>query len=156
MVQGSHTTVLKVKECMYIENVTFDRVFDVSPSSGDFSFTSAGKTEYGVRFRRRVVPTKGSMFAVAFAEIGNWNTVLGWRDLTSTEVILMRPTWFQLSNLINMLLYGPFLIVPLTLLAGITGFVVAVAAIVAAASYCVYREEQNNNEVRQQLFAPAR
>jgi hypothetical protein len=55
-----------------------------------------------------------------------------------------------------MLLYGPFLIVPLTLLAGITGFVVAVAAIVAAASYCIYREEQNNNEVRQQLFAPAR
>lgn len=137
---------------MYIKKVTFDRVFDVASFSGDFSFMSQGRTEYGVRLRKGVLPREGSTFAIAFVDPGNWSSVLGWRDLTSKEVSLARPTLLMLLQMIDFVWFGPIFIVPLTFLAGIQGFFLATAAVLFAASCWLLRGVRDNRKVRQDLL----
>ena len=83
---------------MYIETVRFERVFDVQ--SGAFSFEGGGKREFAVMFDHARVPTAGSTFAVALGEPGNWQKVLGWRDLSSPTVGLKYSPWFMAFDLV--------------------------------------------------------
>ena len=78
---------------MHIERVRFDQVFDVGARARTFSFTSAGKTRYGVRLPGRIVPHEGAVYAVALARQDDWSTVLGWRELGTRHVILKTVTW---------------------------------------------------------------
>jgi hypothetical protein len=81
---------------MHVEKIHFDEVFDAVAEDGNFSFRSHGRTHYGVKLQKHVIPRAGSTFAIAFAEPGNWSTVLGWRDLASTDVVFARPASFWL------------------------------------------------------------
>ncbi|MCA1244998.1 hypothetical protein [Massilia sp. MS-15] len=93
---------------MHIEQVQFDEVFDVQPARGDFSFRCAGRPVYGVNLHSGVIPRPGSRFAVAFGKRGDWNSVLGCRDLASSKVLLRRPGWAaSLFSLGDILLFGP-------------------------------------------------
>ncbi|MEW7851442.1 hypothetical protein AB2N08_22365 [Massilia aurea] len=83
---------------MHIETVRFDRVFDVQ--SGTFSFEAGGKRQFAVIFDHELVPTAGSTFAVALDEPGNWQQVIGWRDLSGATVGLKRSAWYVALNLL--------------------------------------------------------
>lgn len=82
---------------MHIEQVRFDRIFDVQQGTGDFSFESGGWPVYGVNAVRGTIPREASTYAVAFAERGNWETVIGWRDLATQEVQIKRALWANLG-----------------------------------------------------------
>ena len=81
----------RLEDFACIVQVTFDRVFDVQGML--FSFESGGKKEYGVSFSDGSVPRSGSRYAVALVEEGNWQRVIGWRDLATTEVVLAETGW---------------------------------------------------------------
>jgi len=76
---------------MHIERIRFDKVFDVQAC--DFSFTSAGKTNYGIRLPGRIVPHEGARYAVALAQPDDWSKILGWRELGTQQVFLREPAW---------------------------------------------------------------
>lgn len=138
---------------MVVENVHFDEVFDVAAHGGNFSFRSRGRTEYGVRLSKQVVPAAGSTFAVALARPGDWSTVLGWRDLASNQIVLVNPTWaVWLGGLADIALYGTLILVGALLLAGLGG-VLAVAA--AFAGILLYQTRRNRTIKRALLDAVA-
>ena len=82
---------------MHIEQVRFDRIFDVQQRTGDFSFESGGWPVYGVNAVGGEIPREAATYAVAFAERGNWETVIGWRDLATQEVRLKPTVWAHLG-----------------------------------------------------------
>lgn len=138
---------------MHIEKVRFDEVFDVAAHRGDFSFRSRGHTQYGVNLKNDVIPREGSTFAIAFAEPGDWTTVLGWRDLESADVMLTRPTWsLWLFNLSDIILYGLILIVGGLLLAGVGGGIAVTVVIAAVAFYGIVRGMRLNHSVKEALL----
>lgn len=75
---------------MHVERVRFDRVFDVRQRLGEFSFEDGGRPVYGVSALGLGIPHEGATYAVAFHERGNWETVLGWRDLSTSKLTLRR------------------------------------------------------------------
>jgi hypothetical protein len=122
-----------METAMHVENIRFDEVFDAAESSGCFSFRSDSRTVYGVRLHNRVIPRSGSTFAVAFAEPGNWNTVLGWRELSSADgmrAVASQSSWvLALSDYLVMLLLGGLL------LAHVPGGVAIMAALACVAAW---------------------
>lgn len=141
---------------MHIETVRFDDVFDVQARHGDFSFGSRGRTEYGVRLQRHVIPRKGATLAIAFAEPGNWSTVLGWRDLASTQVTLRHPTWWRwCAALGDVALYAPFFIVGALVFGGMAAALAVLAASAGIVLFLMYRALRLNRAVRQGLLAAA-
>ncbi len=82
---------------MHIEQVRFDRIFDVQQVTGDFSFESGGWPVYGVNAVGGKIPREASTYAVAFGERGNWETVIGWRDMATPEVQIKRSFWADLG-----------------------------------------------------------
>jgi hypothetical protein len=90
---------------MHITTVHFDRVFDVQ--SGYFSFEAGGKREYSVVFDHERVPCAGDTYAVVLDEPGNWQKVVGWRDLATATVGLRRSAWAVATSLIlDLYLFG--------------------------------------------------
>lgn len=75
---------------MHVERVRFDRVFDVRQRLKEFSFEEGGWPVYGVNALGLGIPREGATYAVAFHERGNWETVVGWRDLSTSKVTLRR------------------------------------------------------------------
>jgi hypothetical protein len=137
---------------MHIEKFRFDSIFDVVAHRGDFSFSSQGRTEYGVRLQNGLIPREGSTFAIAYAEPGNWNTVLGWRDLAAAEVTLKCPMWlFWLDKLSDIALGGMFFTVGGLLFGGPKGAAAAALVIVLVLFVQGYRAMRLNRAVRQAL-----
>ena len=141
---------------MHIETIRFERVFDVQ--SEMFSFESGGKREFAVAFDRKSVPVTGSTFAVAFEEAGNWQTVSGWRDLSTTRVKLQRSAWgIAIDLLLDMYLYGiPILVIVLggaLLLGGPWAALLAVVLMVLGACAIVFGGALHNRQIEQALLA---
>jgi len=137
---------------MHIRQVRFDRVFDVQQRTGDFSFEDGGWPVYGVNVAGMGVPREGSTYAVAFAEAGNWNTVIGWRDLASSTVQIKRSAW-QLA--IQQLPYGYLMIpVPYGIALALGGYRAAApvaALMLVVVGACVYRAAWRNRQAVQAL-----
>lgn len=139
---------------MHVESIRFDEVFDVAAHRGDFSFRSRNRTHYGVRLRSHVIPRPGSTFAIAFAEPGKWNTVLGWRELASPDVMLAHPTWSAvLLSLSDIVCVGMLLIAAGLLLAGAAGALAAMLALACMALFQVWRSQRLNQAVKRALLA---
>jgi len=137
---------------MHIETVRFDEVFDVAARGGDFSFRSAGKTQYGVKLQNNLIPEAGSTYAIAFGRPGQWDTVLGWRDLASNDVRLAHPTWtLWLRMLGDIYLYGLALFVVGLLLGG-AWVALAIAAVLL---YPALYQMRQNRAIRRALLADA-
>lgn len=141
---------------MHIETVRFERVFDVQ--SGTFSFEAEGKREFAVVFDHKSVPAAGSTFAVAFEEPGNWQTVTGWRDLSTTRVKLQRSAWvIAIDMLLDMYLYGiPILVIVLggaLVLGGLWACLVALVLIMLGACAIVVGGALHNRQIEQALLA---
>ncbi|WP_306397425.1 hypothetical protein [Telluria beijingensis] len=83
---------------MHVERVRFDRVFDVRERLEEFSFEDGGRPVYGVRALGLGIPREGAIYAVVFLEPGNWETVVGWRDLTTARVELRRSNWTVITH----------------------------------------------------------
>lgn len=139
---------------MHVEQVQFDEVFDVAGSRGDFSFRSAGRTWYGMNILGGTVPRPGSTFAIAFAEPGNWATVLGWRNLALPGVMLAESTAsFLCSQVFQIVLYGPFLVVGALVFGGEVLAATVGAVIAGIAGYRTFRLMRRNRAVTHALLA---
>jgi hypothetical protein len=139
---------------MHVESIRFDEVFDVAAHRGDFSFRSRNRSHYGVRLRNHLIPRPGSSYAIAFAEPGQWNTVLGWRELPSPHVMLAHPTWSAvLLGLSDIVCVGMLLIVAGLLFAGAAGALAAMLALACMALFRVWRSQRLNQAVKRALLA---
>lgn len=141
---------------MHIETVRFERVFDVQ--SEMFSFEAGGKREFAVAFDRKSVPATGSTFAVAFEEPGNWQTVTGWRDLSTARVALQRSAWaIAIDLLLDMYLYGiPILVIVLgaaLVLGGPWAGLIALVLTVLGACAIVVGGALHNRQIKRALLA---
>lgn len=123
---------------MQIERIHFEEVFDVA--AGDFSFRSEGRTHYGVSLGHGTIPQAGATYAVAFGRPGDWNSVLGWRDLGSPAVTLAHSTTgLLLSTVYDIYLYGLFFFAGGFLFGGIRLALVFAALFIAGLGYVSYR-----------------
>lgn len=139
---------------MRIEEIHFDEVFDAQPRRGDFSFRGAGQVHYGVQLQNGVIPRDGARFAIAFADPGNWSTVLGWRDLASAEVTLKHPGWSAwLSMLGDVILFGPFVVGGALVFGGPPAALVAATLAAGLAVYRAGQVRRLNRAVRRALLA---
>lgn len=140
---------------MQIQQIHFDEVFDAQPVRGDFSFTMHGQRFYGANLGKNVMPNPGTTFAVAFAKIDDWTTVLGWRDLSSNTVRLKQPNWMGLLlALHNLITFGPLLIAAVLAFAGESmgaGIFATMFAVGLLTS--VIRSARRNRIVEQALLA---
>jgi hypothetical protein len=116
---------------MHIQRIHFDRVFDVQRSHGFFSYESAGEMTYSVNLPGRVIPQEGATWDVAFETLGDWNTMLGWRDLATHQVRLNRDLVKLLSNLFDVFYLLSIPVLALFLVYG--GMTIAMAVMLAAA-----------------------
>jgi len=137
---------------MHIETVRFERVFDVY--GGLFSFQADGKREFAVVFDHKSVPTAGSTFAVALSEPGNWQNVIGWRDLSSSRIGVKRSPWFIATDLLLEMCFGGIALLAAAWVAG--GPLAALVAFIALAvgsgtivTVCALR----NRRIRRALLA---
>lgn len=137
---------------MHIRQVRFDRVFDVQQATGDFSFEEGGWPVYGVNAAAMGIPREGSTHAVAFAEAGNWNTVIGWRDMATSTVQIKRSAWqFAIQQLPYHYLMIP---VPFAVSLGLGGYWAAVpvaALMLLVVGACIYRAAWRNRQAAQAL-----
>lgn len=139
---------------MHVEQVQFDEVFDVAGSRGDFSFRSAGRAWYGMNILGGTVPRSGSTFAIAFAEPGNWASVLGWRNLALPGVTLAESTAsFLWSQAFQIILYGPFFTVGALVFGGEILAASVGAVIAGIAGYRTFRLMRRNRAVTRALLA---
>jgi hypothetical protein len=137
---------------MYIETVRFERVFDVQ--SGTFSFEAGGKCEFAVVFDHKRVPTAGSTFAVALSEPGNWQKVLGWRDLSSPTVGLTYSPWFMAIGLVlDLYFLGIAVFAAAWMFGGPWAALAAFAAMVLGEAGLVVFSALRNRQIAQALLA---
>lgn len=116
---------------MHIERIRFDRVFDIQPHHGVFSFASADQVTYGVHVPGRTIPREGAVWAVAFERPGDWSTLLGWRDMAAQRTRLT----YQVRHLLVDQAWGVYwFAIPALALGLYVGGLWAAAAIVAAAA----------------------
>ena len=117
---------------MHIERIRFDKVFDIQPRHGLFSFACADEVTYSVHLPGRAIPKEGAVWAVAFERPGDWSTLLGWRDLAASRTTLT----YRLHHLLMDQAWGVYwFAIPLLALSiyagGLwAGAVVAVAGVV--------------------------
>jgi len=137
---------------MHIETVRFDRVFDVQ--SGTFSFEAGGKRQFAVIFDNELVPTAGSTFAVALDEPGNWQQVIGWRDLSGSTVGLKRSAvWVALDLLFDIWIIGIVIPSAALLFGGPWAGLVALVAMLVGAVAIVVGCALNNRQIERALLA---
>lgn len=137
---------------MYIETVRFERVFDVQ--SGTFSFEAGGKCEFAVVFDHERAPTAGSTFAVALSEPGNWQKVLGWRDLSRPTVGFTYSPWFVALDLVlDLYLLGIAVLAAAWLFGGPWAALAAFVAMVLGSVGRVAFSALRNRQIEQALLA---
>ena len=137
---------------MHVEQVEFEQVFDVQAGRGDFSFTSKGRSHYGVNLYRGMIPRAGATYLVAFAEKANWSSVLGWRDCAGGASELRQPLWHGVVTGIESLLWlGPFLVLGALLFGGQAAALAVLLAICSFAGVRVYRIAERNRAIRRAL-----
>ena len=81
---------------MHIETITMDRVFDIqrrdtSPtaySRTDFSFESDGRKHYAVQVPGWPRIEAGDRLTVVLGKAGDWQTLAGWKNHSTGEVLL--------------------------------------------------------------------
>ena len=81
---------------MHVETVTLDRVFDVqrrnaskyAPKRTDFSFESAGTRHFAVQVPGWPGLAQGDRLTAVLQEPGNWQTLAGWKNHTTGELVL--------------------------------------------------------------------
>jgi hypothetical protein len=137
---------------MHIETVRFERVFDVY--GGLFSFQANGKREFAVVFDHKSVPTAGSTFAVALSEPGNWQNVIGWRDLATSRIGLKRSPWFIATDLLLETCFsGIALLAAAWVAGGPLAALVAFIALVVGSCTMVIVCALRNRRIRRALLA---
>lgn len=141
-----------LEEFAHIEQVRFDRVFDVQ--GADFSFESGGQKHYAVRFSNDSVPAAGALYAVALIERGNWQQIVGWRDLATAKVLLRESAWsVAFSELTDYYLLVPIFVVAGFVFVGPWGALAALALFVCWSVYVVRRAARRNRLVDAALRA---
>jgi len=140
----------RLEDVAHIETVCFDRVFDVQGKS--FSFDSAGTRQYSVRFDGGDVPLEGSRYAVALVEEGNWQKIIGWRDLSTSNVFLRQSAWdVAMAQAWILYWFAPFFMIGAWLFIGWWAALVVLALALSAAGYAVRHASQRNRLVDQAL-----
>lgn len=122
---------------LHLEQVCFERVFDAPGPNSIFSFEAAGMRQYGVNFAGSPVPQAGARFAVVLAEPGNWQKVLGCRDLATPDVYLRETVWGVVSDFAFLGYFGLPVVLGITLMAfgGWAALAVLILSVWAAAAY---------------------
>jgi hypothetical protein len=136
---------------VHIQRIHFDKVFDVQPRRGMFSFASADGVTYSVHLPGRIIPREGATWAVAFGQAGDWSTLLGWRDLARQRTTLNYKLGHLLSD-IDMMAYVAIPALVLGIYFG--GPLAALALLLAATAGCTWRMRhvvRRNRQVRAAL-----
>lgn len=142
---------------MHIERIDFDHVFDIQPGPGDFSFTSRGQTHYAVNLQRGLIPQAGSSCLVAFAQPGDWSTVLGWLDLQTGTPRLKDNSWLAvLSDMTAIAWLAPFLLGGALLFIGPGAALAVLLALCGLAGLRVYRIVRRRQRVLRALSTACR
>ncbi len=137
---------------MYIETVRFERVFDVQ--SGTFSFEAGGKCEFAVVLDHARAPMAGSTYAVALSEPGNWQKVLGWRDLSSPTVgLTYNPRFIVIDLVLDLYLLGLAVFAAAWLFGGPWAALAAFVAMMFGSVAPVVFNALRNRQVEQALLA---
>ena len=135
---------------MQIERIHFEEVFDVA--AGDFSFRSEGRTHYGVSLGHGTIPEAGATYAVAFGRPGDWNSVLGWRDLGSPAVTLKHTAaGLVLATVYDIYWYGLFFFAGGFLFGGIRMALAFAALFIAGLVYVSFRNVQSLRRAKRAL-----
>lgn len=136
----------------HIEQIRFDRVFDVQ--GGTFSFESGGGKHYAVRFANGSVPHDGAVYAVALLEPGNWQKIVGWRDLAGDKVELSESAWdVALSQLGDFYLFIGIFIIAAFLFLGAWGGLAALGLFLWWSAWLVRRAARRNRLADEALRA---
>ncbi|WP_306397426.1 hypothetical protein [Telluria beijingensis] len=140
----------RVEDVADIVQLTFDRVFDVQGRM--FSFESGGRKEYGVSFSDGTVPRDGARYAVALVEESNWQKVIGWRDLSTPNVVLAETAWdVAHEQAWSLYWFGPFFIFGALLFLGIWAALAVLVLFLWGAVYFVRQARERNRLVDQAL-----
>ena len=140
----------RVEDVADIVQLTFDRVFDVQGRM--FSFESGGKKQYGVSFSDGTVPRDGARYAVALVEEGNWQKVVGWRDLSTPHVVLAETAWdVARDQAWSLYWFGPVFVFGALLFVGGWAALAVLALFLWGAVYFVRRARERNRLVDQAL-----
>lgn len=140
----------RVEDVAEIVQITFDRVFDVQGRM--FSFESGGRKEYGVSFSDGTVPRDGSRYAVALVEEGNWQKVIGWRDLATDKVVLAETAWdVAREQAWTLYWFGPFFIFGTLVFLGGWAALAVLGLFLWGSAYFVRRARERNRLVEQAL-----
>lgn len=140
----------RLEDVAEIVQLTFDRVFDVQGST--FSFESGGKKEYSVNFFNSNAPREGSHYAVALVEQGNWQKVIGWRDLSTPDVMLTETAWdVAYDQAGTFYWFGPFFIFGALLFLGGWAALAVLVLFLWGGVYFVHRARVRNRLVDQAL-----
>jgi len=140
----------RLEDFAHIVQVTFDRVFDVQ--GGTFSFESGGKNHYSVTLLDGTVPRDGSRYAAALVEQGNWQKIVGWRDLSTPDVVLAESAWdVAREQAWALYWFGPFIVFGALLVFGGWAALAALLLFLWASVYFVRRARERNRLVDQAL-----
>jgi len=89
---------------MPLETVHLVRVFGRvrlnRPYVTIFGFVAAGRTEYSVTLPGRPRIDAGMTITAWLVEAGNWQTLVGWRDHASGEIICFDPAAERFGNIV--------------------------------------------------------
>lgn len=141
-----------VEDVACIQQVCFDRVFDAQPDSGDFSFESAGKRQFGVRLAPGHIPRAGATYAVALRAKDDWQKIIGWRDLSTPHVTLMQSTWDVLCGEMYILyMAGPGFIAAALVFFGGWAMLAALLLLLCLAAWTIRWAARRNRLVEQAL-----
>lgn len=137
---------------MQIERIHFEEVFDVA--AGDFSFRSEGRAHYGVSLGHGTIPQAGATYAIAFGRAGDWNSVLGWRDLASPAVSLTHSAaGLVLATVYDIYWYGLFFFAGGFLFGGIRMALAFAALFIAGLVYVSFRNVQSLRRAKRALLS---
>jgi hypothetical protein len=99
-------------------------------------------------------PTAGSAFAVALSEPGNWQKVLGWRDLSSPTVgLTYNPRFIVIDLVLDLYLLGLAVLAAAWLFGGPWAALAAFVAMVLGSVAPVVFSALRNRQVEQALLA---
>ena len=100
------------------------------------------------------MPRAGATFAVALDEPGNWQKVIGWRDLSATTVGLQRSAWeIGFALVMDLCYFGIAILAAALVFGGPWAGLLAVVAMVLGAIAIVVGAARHNRQIERALHA---
>ena len=122
---------------MHVETVAIERVFDIqrrkasryAPARTDFSFEAGGAKHYGVQVPGWPELSRNQQMAFVLRQANNWQSVVGFKNLTTGEVVISNTTTI-VGNIVGAMFIAPIMWLYYSISSTSTGRGFAIAAVV--------------------------